>query len=273
MTNQSRTCSTLPVRTVDREAPMLREALWEEIHRLFTTERQSKAAVARTLDLDRKTVRTCLAQKRWSHYQRPPQAETLLSAHRAYLEQRAPGLPQPLSRSPNRGRATPCHFRTPGGSRRGGIRRSRDWVEVGDQDGQGVGIGPPQGGEAQPVADGRARGGPRGGFHPHDFPGARDGPPRGGEGEAERGAEGQREGQAQEEPAAAHVRGLAGHRPRRALAGERTPEGKPRPGALPQGRRGDQAPEGRHLRGREGGERHAVQNAPGGPRSGGFPVP
>jgi hypothetical protein len=41
---------------------MIREALWQEIHRLFTVERCSKAAIAATLDLDRKTVRACLAQ-------------------------------------------------------------------------------------------------------------------------------------------------------------------------------------------------------------------
>ncbi len=71
---------------------MLREALWEEIRRLFTRERWSKAAIARALDLDRKTVRSCLGQERWSPYQRPPQVATLLSDRRAYLEQRAPAV-------------------------------------------------------------------------------------------------------------------------------------------------------------------------------------
>ncbi len=92
MTELSTTCSTLPVPTPGREAPMIREALWEEIHRLFRVARWSKAAIARTLDLDRKTVRACLAQPAWTPYQRPSQEVTRLSAHRAFLEQRAPAV-------------------------------------------------------------------------------------------------------------------------------------------------------------------------------------
>ncbi len=69
---------------------MVREAVWREIHRLFSMGRWSKAAIARTLDLDRKTVLTCLAQREWTPYQRPASPDTLLSAHHAFLEQRAP---------------------------------------------------------------------------------------------------------------------------------------------------------------------------------------
>jgi len=68
---------------------MIREALWQEIHRLFAVERWSKAAIARTLDLDRKTVRSCLAQREWTAYQRSGPPDTLLAAHRAFLEARA----------------------------------------------------------------------------------------------------------------------------------------------------------------------------------------
>jgi transposase len=71
---------------------MIREALWQEIHRLYAMERWSKTLIAQTLDLDRKTVRTCLAQATWTPYQRPPQAATLLTAHRAFLEARAPAV-------------------------------------------------------------------------------------------------------------------------------------------------------------------------------------
>jgi transposase len=71
---------------------MIREALWQEIHRLSSVERWSKAAIAQTLDLDRKTVRACLAQAAWTPYQRARQAETLLTEHRAFLEQRAPAV-------------------------------------------------------------------------------------------------------------------------------------------------------------------------------------
>jgi transposase len=71
---------------------MIREALWQEIHRLFTVERWSKMAIAQTLDLDRKTVRTCLAQPAWTPYQRAPLADTLLASHQAFLEERAPAV-------------------------------------------------------------------------------------------------------------------------------------------------------------------------------------
>ncbi len=71
---------------------MIREALWQEIHRLFAVERRSKTAIAETLGVDRKTVRTCLAQATWTPYQRPAVTETLLTAHRAFLEERAPAV-------------------------------------------------------------------------------------------------------------------------------------------------------------------------------------
>jgi transposase len=71
---------------------MIREALWQEIHRLFTAERWSKSAIAQALDLDRKTVRLCLAQAAWTPYARAAVPETLLSAHRTFLEQRAPAV-------------------------------------------------------------------------------------------------------------------------------------------------------------------------------------
>jgi len=71
---------------------MIREALWQEIHRLFAVERWSKSAIAQTLDVDRKTVRTCLAQPVWTPYERAAMTDTLLSTHRAFLEQRAPAV-------------------------------------------------------------------------------------------------------------------------------------------------------------------------------------
>ncbi|HUL76469.1 MAG TPA: hypothetical protein VL691_04325 [Vicinamibacteria bacterium] len=71
---------------------MIREALWQEIHRLFTRERWSKSAIARALDLDRKTVRICLAQPAWTPYARAATPDTLLRVHRAFLEQRAPAV-------------------------------------------------------------------------------------------------------------------------------------------------------------------------------------
>ena len=46
-------------------------------------------AIARELDLDRKTVRRGLRQKQWKPYQRAARADTLLASHAAYLRCRA----------------------------------------------------------------------------------------------------------------------------------------------------------------------------------------
>ena len=86
----SQASASLPVQPRNREEPMIREALWQEMHRLFAVERWSKSAIARALDLDRKTVRLCLAQEAWTPYERAAMTDTLLSTHRTFLEQRAP---------------------------------------------------------------------------------------------------------------------------------------------------------------------------------------
>jgi transposase len=47
------------------------------------------AAIAREAALDRKTVRRCLRQSQWQPYRRAPLADCLLTAHRAWLAERA----------------------------------------------------------------------------------------------------------------------------------------------------------------------------------------
>ncbi len=71
-----------------REEGMVHEDRWQEIHRLSAA-RVSVSEIARTLALDRKTVRRCLRQVTWQPYQRPA-SETLLTPHLAWLEARAP---------------------------------------------------------------------------------------------------------------------------------------------------------------------------------------
>jgi transposase len=62
---------------------------WEEMHRLYAAG-VSVSQIARSSGLDRKTVRRVLRQSAWQPYRRAPVEETLLSAHRAWLAERAP---------------------------------------------------------------------------------------------------------------------------------------------------------------------------------------
>lgn len=50
---------------------------------------QSVSQIARVTGMDRKTVRSCLRRPEWTPYRRTAMAETLLSAHRAWLVERA----------------------------------------------------------------------------------------------------------------------------------------------------------------------------------------
>ena len=52
------------------EVEMVRRDRWQEIHRRAGAG-GSIRAIARELDLDRKTVRRCLRQSEWKPYQRP----------------------------------------------------------------------------------------------------------------------------------------------------------------------------------------------------------
>ncbi|MDQ3565986.1 MAG: IS21 family transposase [Pseudomonadota bacterium] len=63
---------------------------WEEIRRLFYEERRSISAIARALDLDRKTVRRCMRWYEWQPYRRAIKEDRLLGEHEAYLRERAP---------------------------------------------------------------------------------------------------------------------------------------------------------------------------------------
>ncbi|MGH8513181.1 MAG: IS21 family transposase, partial [Gammaproteobacteria bacterium] len=63
---------------------------WEEIRRLFCEERQSISAIARGLDLDRKTVRRCVRAHAWQPYRRGVLEERLLAEHEGFLQGRAP---------------------------------------------------------------------------------------------------------------------------------------------------------------------------------------
>src|SRR5262249_49147197 len=73
------------------EVSMVRRERWEEIRRLWAVERLPIAAIARRLDLDRKTVRRWVREP-WAPYQRPARPDTLLAAHADYLRDRAPQL-------------------------------------------------------------------------------------------------------------------------------------------------------------------------------------
>jgi len=82
------TAVTVPVFLQDMEAPVLGQQQWEAVH-----ERRSRghsiSAIARELELDRKTVRSCLRQASWQPYRRA-EASSVLDPHRAWLAERAP---------------------------------------------------------------------------------------------------------------------------------------------------------------------------------------
>jgi transposase len=68
---------------------MLNQARWEEVRRLYFQERWRVAAIARHLDLDRKTVRGCIRGSAWQPYRRSARQETVLSEHADWLRARA----------------------------------------------------------------------------------------------------------------------------------------------------------------------------------------
>ena len=81
-------CSSVP----KTEEVMVTEERWTEIRRLHDRERLPVSAIARRLELDRKTVRKYLRMPQWTPYQRSPAETTLLTAHADWLRERAPAV-------------------------------------------------------------------------------------------------------------------------------------------------------------------------------------
>jgi hypothetical protein len=93
----------------DTEAPVLGQQQWQAVH-----ERRARghsiSAITRELELDRKTVRSCLQQASWQPYQRAA-AGSLLDPHRAWLAERTPEVnysARILCRSCTRSAASPA---------------------------------------------------------------------------------------------------------------------------------------------------------------------
>jgi transposase len=80
--------ATVPVFQEDTEAPVLGQQQWEAVHER-RARGQSVSAISRELELDRKTVRSCLQQASWQPYRRAD-AASLLDPHRQWLAERAP---------------------------------------------------------------------------------------------------------------------------------------------------------------------------------------
>src|SRR5207247_6012831 len=80
--------ATVSVSREDTEAPVLGQQQWEAVHER-RARGQNISAIARELDLDRKTVRSCLQQGSWQPYGRAD-AGSLLDAHDEWLTERAP---------------------------------------------------------------------------------------------------------------------------------------------------------------------------------------
>jgi transposase len=81
--------ATVPASNTGAEGSLVGQQQWQAIH-----ERRgaghSVSAIARELDLDRKTVRSCLQQQAWAPYRRAVSVPSLLDEHREWLVERAP---------------------------------------------------------------------------------------------------------------------------------------------------------------------------------------
>jgi transposase len=79
----------VPASNTGAEGSLVGQQQWQAIH-----ERRgaghSVSAIARELDLDRKTVRSCLQQQAWAPYRRAVSVPSLLDEHREWLVERAP---------------------------------------------------------------------------------------------------------------------------------------------------------------------------------------
>lgn len=73
----------------DTELDVVGQQQWEAIRERHAAG-QSVSAIARELDLDRKTVRSCLKRDTWKPYERTVVRPSLLDAHREWLQTRAP---------------------------------------------------------------------------------------------------------------------------------------------------------------------------------------
>ena len=70
------------------EDSMIGKERWDEIQRLRAAG-ATVSAIARRLDLDRKTVRSWLKKGTWTAYRREEPGDRLLEAHADYLRERA----------------------------------------------------------------------------------------------------------------------------------------------------------------------------------------
>jgi len=82
----------IAVDQAQRDSEMVGYERWQEIRRQHFEEGQSISAIARRMELDRKTVRRCLRDEQWKPYRREQPAETLLSEHAGWLRERAPAV-------------------------------------------------------------------------------------------------------------------------------------------------------------------------------------
>ena len=79
----------VPASAIDVRESVVNKERWEELCRMKASG-MSTSAISRATGLDRKTVRACLRKGQWEPYRRAATGETLLSAHRAWLIERAP---------------------------------------------------------------------------------------------------------------------------------------------------------------------------------------
>lgn len=81
--------ATVPGSNRDAEVALINQTMWQAVHERSKAG-ASVSAIARELDIDRKTVRRCLKQPEWTPYARTVKTPTVLDNFANWLRQRAP---------------------------------------------------------------------------------------------------------------------------------------------------------------------------------------
>jgi hypothetical protein len=81
--------ATVPGPNRDTEVALINQTMWQVVHERSKSG-ATVSAIARELDIDRKTVRRCLQQHQWKPYARNAKSPAVMDEFADWLKQRAP---------------------------------------------------------------------------------------------------------------------------------------------------------------------------------------